>query len=53
MDFCNTPDGERNWMCHFMDHFIIFHILLAVKSKQVKDVVLGLKERVFSVFDLQ
>ena len=49
IDFCSTPDGESNWVFHVMDHFTIFHILLPMKSKQLKEAVLSLKERVFDL----
>ena len=35
-----------------MDHFTKFHILFPMKSKQAKEVVHGLKERIFSMFSL-
>ena len=35
-----------------MNYFTKFHIVFPMKSKQAKEVVHGLKERVFSVFGL-
>ena len=35
-----------------MDHFTKFHILFSTKSKQAKEVVLGLKKCLLSVFGL-
>ena len=35
--------------CHVIEHFTKFHILFPMRSKQAKEVVLGLKEHVFSV----
>lgn len=49
IDFCSTLDGESNWEFHVMDHFAIFHILLPIKSKQLKEPVVRLKERVFDL----
>ena len=52
IDFRNAPDGEYNWICHVIDHFTKYHILFPMKSKGVKEVATGLRERVFSYFGL-
>ena len=52
IDFTNTPDGEFNWLCHAVDHFIQYHILFPMKSKEAKEVATSLRERVFSYFGL-
>ena len=35
-----------------MNHFTKFHVLFPMNLKQAKEVFVGLKARVFSVFDL-
>ena len=50
IDMRHSPDGDFNFIGHFMDHFSQFHVLFPLKRKTAKEVSILLEERVLSYF---
>jgi hypothetical protein len=48
IDMRHNPDGEFNYIGHFMDHFSKFHILFPLRKKTAEEVSYMLEERVLA-----
>lgn len=45
----HRPDGDYNWIGHYMDHWSKFHVIFPLMRKSAAEVALHLQSQVFSV----
>ena len=51
-DMRHKPDGEYNYIAHYMDHWSKYHVIWPLKRKTADEVLAGLNERVFPYLGL-
>ena len=52
IDMRHKPDGDYNYIAHYMDHWSKYHVIWPLKRKTADEVANGLNERVFPYLGL-